>query len=468
MKHLGYIVLALLFSILNAAKAAEKDEQLVLLDGTKLEQSVVLKSETFKTAYKTETVDDTCFRDVQKGTKQQCETPSWQECDKPSHQECGYESHQECDYGPDRQECGYGADRQECSYGPDRRECSTGPSHQECQTSYTQECKEDRECRIVNGQRVCETHPTCSQVPHQECHMVPGQYECRIVPGQYECRRVPGQYECHYVKGDYQCHTVQGEYTCKTVYDTPVCHTKYGTPVCTEVPNIVSEPYACQKTVQVPYQVKDHDAVANVLVRMAQLPSQIRVDGAMSVNLSGDQFSFKVGKSVSGKIEDSTDVIWFVDKKDESSLSGTNKQMNINIRIAAVPIADLTLPLATNIQDIALLDETLSFSLPEVNFPELYRLNFQLRKKGGLFSKGVKVDKEFGLKELNALNQNGRTQITLELKDLDLPKGSRKSGKYDVAVGVKGVLDESKIYNKAVVPKSLETKGQTKIKIEKN
>lgn len=462
------------------AFAATQDTQTIQLDGSQLEQNITLNAEKMKTEYKSESVPDTCYRDVQKGTRQECYTPTHQSCHSASHQECGYEQVQKCGYGPSTQDCDYGPSTQDCGYGPDRQDCGYGPSTRECKvvsgpdickTTYSTECKDERDCKVVNGVRECRTHEVCVQVPHEscrpgpdtrECNDVPGSYTCHTVPGEYSCKTVRGDYECHTVPGKYECNYENGPYKCETVRDPDECVTVSDPQVCKTVPNMVEEAYACTKTIRVPYEVKDFDVQAKVRVLLAQLPNGVKISEKLNLALVQDQFTFNLGDTT-GTPDNKT--IWFADKNLTENKAGNLKTIEALLKLTPLPVDALLAPVKDKLK-VELNAEILRVEMPTPAYPELYKVTFDLLKSKTLFSKEAHVSKTVALADLVLQSANGRSVASVELKDLGLAKESRKSGNYVITVTLEGFIDTKNVVNPSAVPTSIKNTGTQKVKIK--
>lgn len=176
-------------------------------------ESVVLDRVLSETRTRTEMRDATCTRQI-----------PYQD------QECGYETRyrQECNWIPPRQECGRRDERRCRTVTRYRQECSQSPGRQVCR-----DFPGGERCTTRNGQRICEPAP-----PQRRCETIPGERFCRQVPYQdQDCRYESVPY-CYQVPGENQCRQVPyQEYACRTV-------TRYRT-----------ESYACQRPVEIPYNV---------------------------------------------------------------------------------------------------------------------------------------------------------------------------------------------------------------------
>lgn len=233
-----------------------------------------LENKEAEPIFVTQQVPDTCHRDVQHGTRQDCSTEYDHQCHTNTENQCHSEAYpvchdvrqnvcnpvsfpvcqnitrNQCDSVPrsvcesiQRNEC-HSVDFPVCSEVPTQvcenvptQEChdtsvpvcesvprSVCGTTQQCETVQDSVCHGDicqtvprRECKPVESchtesDRVChnETRNSCATVNHQSCH----------TESQRQCHNDSRQ-ECHTVP-DSVCHTVQDS-VCHTVPDT-VCH----------------------------------------------------------------------------------------------------------------------------------------------------------------------------------------------------------------------------------------------------
>ena len=213
------------------------------------QEALTLERVLVETRTRTEMQDSTCTRQI-----------PYQE------RECGNETRyrQECSWIPARQECGRRDERrcrdvtryrQECSRGPSRERCQDFPGGEVCHNGPSREICEDRsgpeECRDTPNGRVCRRLP-----PTRNCRTVPGERICRPAPPQRRCETIPGEQICRQVPyQDQECSTTSVPY-CYEVPGRQECRDiPYQEYVCRDVTRYRSETYACQRPVQIPYQV---------------------------------------------------------------------------------------------------------------------------------------------------------------------------------------------------------------------
>ncbi|MBY0518163.1 MAG: hypothetical protein K2P81_14740 [Bacteriovoracaceae bacterium] len=238
----------LIAGILLSLSALAQNETAQFIFRGQPQEHVALERSVVETRTRTEMQNDTCTRQIPY-QEQECgpETRYRQECTwVPARQECGRRDERRC-----RQVTRY---RQECSNGPSRRECRTFPGGQVCTNRPGREICEDRggseECREVNGRRVCR------RTGGRVCRTVPGERDCRSTPPETRCTTEPGERICRQVSyPDQEC-TTESVPWCTTIPGQNVCRDiPYQENVCRNVTRYRTETYACQRPVEVPYNV---------------------------------------------------------------------------------------------------------------------------------------------------------------------------------------------------------------------
>lgn len=177
-------------------------------------QLIQLEKKEMEPVFETRTVPDTCSRQVQRGTRQECHTEYDHQCHTEYSEQCENVPHSVCENVP-------------------QNVCNT-ETYPVCENV---------------PQNVCntETYPVCQNVPRRECTNVPHSV-CTNVPEQV-CQNVPTQ-ECHEATVPVcqnvprqVCETTQ---QCTTVNDS-VCHGN--PPVCQNVPRRECKPVQSCRTV---------------------------------------------------------------------------------------------------------------------------------------------------------------------------------------------------------------------------
>ena len=190
-------------------------------------QSLSLESKTFETVYRTDYVNDTCYRSETQGSRTECHTEYDRQCHTEYRQQCSYQTYPVCQSFP-------------------QNVCH--PS-QVCHTVMDSVCN-SHGCTSV-PRNVCQTTNQCSTQMQQVCHSEQ-RYQCDSFP-QTLCQDVPRQ-------------------------------------ACQTVPNVVQVPYACQKPVQVAVgqNLKLHTQ-AQVTVKFENFSTLGSLSDRITAKLVGDQ-----------------------------------------------------------------------------------------------------------------------------------------------------------------------------------
>jgi hypothetical protein len=237
--------------------------------------------------FETQSVPDTCYRSVQRGTKTECTTQNDRQCTTQNDNVCRDVQYPVCQNVP-------------------RNVCQNVPQ-QVCQTVNENVCRNvpQQVCQNV-PRNVCTTVQQCTTQNDQVCRGTPPNQTCTNVP-----RRVCNPVQQCTTQNDSVCHTenrqvcenqprqqcrIENRQQCTTQNDS-VCHTEtrrectnvprqvcndVPRQVCQQVPNIVQEPYACTRDQQV--QVGERTKLkitANV---------KVVVTNFGNINLSSGQF----------------------------------------------------------------------------------------------------------------------------------------------------------------------------------
>lgn len=279
MKNFSALLAVALLSLQPNLSALAKDPAAAVTDSKiiTLEQATTdlqLEHKEAEPIFETQQVPDTCHRDVQHGTRQDCNTEYDHQCHTTTENQCHSEAYPVCNdvrqnvCNPVSYPACQNINRNQCDSVPrqvcesiQRNECHSVPvpvcedvPTQVCENAPTQECHDTsvpvcesvprsvcgttqqcetvqdsvchgdvcqtvprRECKPVESchqvsDSVChnETRNSCTTVNHQSCH----------TENQRQCHNDSRQ-ECHAVP-DSVCHTVQDS-VCHTVPDT-VCH----------------------------------------------------------------------------------------------------------------------------------------------------------------------------------------------------------------------------------------------------
>lgn len=360
----------------------------------KLEQETTsfdLEHKEVEPVFETQQVPDTCYRSVQRGTKTECHTEYDQQCSTRIENECRNVAYPVCQSVP----------RQVCENIP-RRVCNNVPQ-EVCETTNDRVCRNEpqrvctnvprRQCDTVQqcttqNDRVCRGSPpnqTCQDVPRRVCNPV---QQCRTEndnvchsEDRQVCQNVPRR-QCH-TENRQQCSTTNDS-VCHTE-NRQECHNEYRQEcnqvprqscvdvprqACAEVPNIVQEPYACTRDVQVQTGERTKLRVgANIKVVIANIGK---------IELNSDEFVAKLVDSDVVLSLGKTDqkMIYRLVKKDRSEqiLSETEKQIQVTFVIELISLDQLAALNTLKVIEPKLTYEKLQFKFSS-ELPQLFSLN---------------------------------------------------------------------------------------------
>lgn len=370
---------------------------------TDLQLENIEKTPIFETQQK----PDTCYRDVQHGTRQQCDTLYHHDCNTTYQNECHNVPYPVCQNV--QQNVCVPVYNQVCNNVP-QQVCNNVPqqvcrneTRPVCQNVPRNQCDTVSQCTTVDD-RVCHGNPqVCTTVPRRvcnpvtQCHSVPDQVchtettqqcsmenrqECHVENRQ-QCQTVTTQ-SCH-VENQQQCHDEYRQ-QCANVPHESCTDTPYQS--CQTVPNRVTEPYACTKPVQVQTgeTVKNHviAAVKVVLSNFGQL------------DISKEQLVLKLqGKDVGITLgQTSKKVIFRLVKKDQQvqAMSDIETRITTTFTLEAMS-SDVQASLyKVKITNLMLGAQKLSFKLESIDAMRLPisidggYLNIAVHKDGGLYT----------------------------------------------------------------------------------
>lgn len=268
--------------------------------------------------------------------------------------------------------------------------------HQVCRTDYRTECHQERRCRIVHNVRECWYENVCRQYPYTHCYQEPYYY---------------------------------------------------------------TVPYTCQKTVQVPFEVKDFDVQAKVRVNYGALPEGLKLSETFSLELVGDQLVLKT-------LKEKSNALIFVDKQVSEFLAGGLKTIEATYTLEFVALDAIAKPLTTKPSGFAVSNnENFSFVTGAIKNPEFFTMHFVMKKAKFLASDDTVVNVELPVESLGGVVTGATTRFNMTLTSLGFP-ANRKDGKYTVDVTLKAIVDQSKLLNPKNLPKNLAVKGEGKFKLK--
>lgn len=197
-------------------------------------------------------------------------------------------------------------------------------------------------------------------------------------------------------------------------YET-ICHTNpQGQTSCRTIPRYVTVPYSCIQTVQIPYEVKDFDVVANV---------NLAVNGLVGTT-SGETFKVKLdGDSVSLSAIGSKK-FFLIQKmnKVNTTVNGSVKIIDANYTVELVPAAPVVK--ALEVTDVSLKDSLLSFKTGTIELRNLIGFHLNVKKAPILGSDTVLFDRELSSSEIEISSQSEASTADVNIQKLGVELGS--------------------------------------------
>ncbi|MFZ4713820.1 MAG: hypothetical protein ACOYL6_08925 [Bacteriovoracaceae bacterium] len=382
MKHIFFTILFSLIT-LGAQAAAH---QSFLVDGSQNLLNIDLGTDVYRTEYRTEEYEDTCYKNWNEN-REICENVPRQSC-QPGPQVCQNVPKQSCKDGPQICE---NVPVQQCHYGPEV-----------CQMVDKQQChKAPPVCR-----NVCHKSPDGSEICKQVCSE--GGNICETVQAK-QCR--PGENQCKTV---YENKCRPGPQVCSTYYQNE-CHA--GPQVCRTYMNYEcrtavishSDPYSCTKSRQVPYEVLDHHTNARATIAIGKVPKGVKLNEMFDLSIVNDDLILTV--------KSSKQVLISSTKTSKVSTSGVNKNIEANYVLAFSDITELKEAL-TDITNVTLSNNTLAYTIgaaTDVKFKHTVKL-----VQDRFIGKKTILDRLLTDNEVQSMIDNGKQRYFIELVHLDI------------------------------------------------
>lgn len=189
---------------------------------------------------------------------------------------------------------------------------------------------------------------------------------------------------------------------------------------CYSEPMYRQVPYSCMQTVRLPYQQKDFDVEARVIVDVTKLSNEITTGETFKVSLEGDTLVFTASGSKK---------FFIVKKKQDirSSMNGSVKMIDalyVSELVEAGPVLA-----ALNMTNIAVENSSLKFKLGVVE--SLTNLGFSLKVVQNKFLASDKTifDRELNSSEIQISTNGSESEATVELGKLGI---SLNEGKFSL------------------------------------
>jgi hypothetical protein len=332
----------------------------------------------------------------------------------------------------------------QCTKIPGRRVCRQVPGEEVCR-----DIPGERICRNIPGEDICRDIPgerVCRQVPGEQiCRTVPGERQCRDVPGEPVCHMQPGEPVCRNVPGDQICQTIPGRQECRTIpgqqvaYEDQECRDTtrrecrwmppsqqcqqipYEERVCRMETRYRQEPYACTRTVQVPYSVTLRNLKADLEFLFQSDAPDMKVEFAVALSKQGEL-------TLNATPVGTREALIIADQNLQRQDDGRNLDIKgkYNVRFHDMAIFA---PVSRPINEVKLKKEHLTFEIGEVKYPEILRIKLLLRNK-----KNVLVDKLLTQEDFQVVAAKNGSKIVVPLKRLGAKLSLLK--KYDIGIDI--------------------------------
>lgn len=192
--------------------------------------------------------------------------------------------------------------------------------------------------------------------------------------------------------------------------------------VCNTIPVYGTVPYTCVETVKIPFEVKDYDVEARVIINVKKASTEMTVGEKFTVTLVGDKLSFDVLGSKK---------FFIVQKKQDiaSRFKGSVKALNALLEVELVEVAPIKKSL-NQLGELDLVNDSLNFSMGE-----LANIGFSLKiEKLKLLSKdSVVIDRKLSASEVEVSHSsNFKSNLSINMRNLGL---ELLDGKFKVSLG---------------------------------
>lgn len=204
-------------------------------------------------------------------------------------------------------------------------------------------------------------------------------------------------------------------------------------------------PYSCIETVRVPFEVKDYDVDARVMLDISKVSSLVSTE-TFKVSLMGD----KLGITASG-----SKLFFLVLKKQkvDERMSGSVKFLDASYSVEMVEAASALK--ALTMTSISVKNSLLKFNIGPTSEDIAYSL--KIKRKKTLASDPVLFDRELNASEINLSATSSGTAAQVDVKNLGVQLSGGKfelTAKAFLKVGGP-VLNEAQFNNKLSVSKTL-------------
>lgn len=190
----------------------------------------------------------------------------------------------------------------------------------------------------------------------------------------------------------------------------PSCHTEYREE-CHEEPVYVNEPYSCTKSRQIPYTVKDGDALNHVQINFGDVPAGLALQDTVTVQSSGTQITVN--------IQSNGQALYKVTQSQSQSGTGSLVETNTVVDVAILSIDSINSAVANGMTDLTLTSSGISFVIGKVHLPEFLLANLKIKKSVFLGSKTL-FDGDLQPKQMVLTDLGDKTKVEIKAETLGL------------------------------------------------
>jgi hypothetical protein len=191
--------------------------------------------------------------------------------------------------------------------------------------------------------------------------------------------------------------------------------------VCNTVPVYGTVPYACVETVNIPFEVKEYDVEAKVVIDVTKASSEITADEKITAKLVGDKLSFEVIGSEKFLV--------FQKKQDiRSSFDGSVKSLNGVLSVELIEVSQVKKSL-NQLSKINLINDSLNFSLGQLD-----HISFSLKvsETKRLSKETILFDRKLTSSEIEvSRSSESKNDVTINIKNLGL---ELREGKFKISL----------------------------------
>ncbi len=212
--------------------------------------------------------------------------------------------------------------------------------------------------------------------------------------------------------------------------------------------------YSCQQTVQIPFEVKDFDVDARVLIDVTKLSQEMTAGEKFTVTLTGDNLSIQAAGS-------SKFFLMLKKQAVRSSMNGNVKFMDALYAIDMIEAAPVLKSL--KMSEVSLNNSVLSFGLGPINNRTNIAFSLNVEKRKFLAKNVTLFNRELSSNEvvINDNNSGAAAEVNIEKLGLNL-----EHGKYAFTAKAYFKADGT-LMNRSQFGEGLETSKKLKYKVKK-